>query len=279
MAKKLSNTFHDAYRRADQDVEFLQRPEARGIRLELEYLKPEMALQESGIQGTIVMFGSARTLPPERARDELDRAREDLKLAPDDADLAAQVARAERRLDQSRYYGVARELAQIVGRGAGGPDDGRLVTVTGGGPGIMEAANRGADDVGAPSIGLNITLPHEQEPNPYITPELCFQFRYFALRKLHFLKRAKALIAFPGGFGTFDELFETLCLVQTRKVEPLPIVLVGKKFWQRAVNFEHLADEGVISPKDVDLFSFAETAEEAWEQVQAWYVANDRPLV
>ncbi len=266
------------YRRADHDLDFLQRDEVRSARLQLEFLKPELALLDKEVEGTIVVFGGSRVVAPGAAKKRCDAARRALEAEPGNGELAAELARAEQRLRQSRYYRLARELGRIVGR-AGGPGDHRLVTVTGGGPGIMEAANRGADDVGAASIGLNITLPHEQTPNPYISPELCFQFRYFALRKMHFLMRARAVVFFPGGYGTLDELFETLCLVQTRTIEPLPLVLVGESHWRRLIHFEHLVEEGLISPHDVDLFSYAETAEEVWSQIHAWYEAAGQELL
>lgn len=269
----------DVYRRADHDVDFLQLDEVRSVRLQLEYLKPEHQMQQMGVDGTIVMFGGARIRSPESARIELEEARGIAEHCPDDAEAKRRLELAKRREDQSRYYDVARQLGQLIGKAGNHSRDHRLVVVTGGGPGIMEAANRGAHDVGAPSIGLNITLPHEQFPNPYISPELCFQFRYFALRKMHFLLRAKALVVFPGGYGTFDELFETLCLVQTRKVDPLPILLVGESFWRHAVNFDHLVAEGTISPDDLDLFTYAETAEEAWNHILLWYEQAGRPLL
>ena len=268
-----------AYRRADHDADFLQSDELRSVRLQLEFMKTEKALQDAKVVGTIAIFGGARILPPREARRRLEEAQRAVAANTEDGTALRELASAQRRMAQSCYYDVARELGQVVGRHAGDPGAPHLLVVTGGGPGIMEAANRGADDVGAPSVGLNITLPHEQFPNPYITPELCFQFRYFALRKMHFLMRARALVVFPGGFGTFDELFETLCLVQTRKIDPLPIVLVGEEFWRGAVNFEHLVDAGTISPGDVDLFSYAETAEEVWQQILDWHVEAGAPLV
>ena len=277
LAKALAES--PVYRRADHDVDFLQRDELRSVRLQLEYLKPELAMSEMGVEGTVVMFGGARVRSPETARRELAEARRAAEHCPDDPEVARQLRLAERREDQSRFYTAARELGRLVGKAGNGSKDHRLLTVTGGGPGIMEAANRGAHDVGAPSIGLNITLPHEQFPNPYITPELSFQFRYFALRKMHFLLRAKALVVFPGGFGTFDELFETLCLVQTRTIDPLPIVLMGEDFWRRSVQFENLVEEGTISPGDLDLFTFAETAEEAWNHILFWHEQAGAPLI
>ncbi len=260
-----------AYQRADEDLEFLKRDRLRPSRLQLEYLKPQLAFEDLGVHSTIVIFGGTRIIEPAAARGRLEDARQALEASPDDPELKRRAAVAERVLAKSRYYDVARDLGRLIGGAGGGPEDPRVLVVTGGGPGVMEAANRGADDVGAPSIGLNITLPHEQFPNQYVTPELCFQFRYFALRKMHFLLRAKALVACPGGFGTFDELFETLCLIQTHKVEPLPVVLVGESFWRQAFNADFLADEGVISPGDPDLFKFAETADEVWRIILDWY--------
>ena len=268
-----------AYRRADLDGDFLQRDDVRSMRLQLEYLKAETLLDDAKVVGTIAIFGGARVLSPQEARRRVEEARHDLEENPKDSALMAALARAEKRLSQSTYYDVARDLGRIVGRHAGDPGKPHLLVVTGGGPGIMEAANRGADDVGAPSIGLNITLPHEQHPNPYITPELCFQFRYFALRKMHFVNRARALVVFPGGYGTFDELFETLCLVQTRKMDPLPIVLVGEEFWRRAVSFETLVEEGTISPHDLELFSYAETGESIWQRILEWHEKTGQPLL
>jgi len=268
-----------AYRRSDHDPDFLQRDELRGTRLQLEYLKAELALKEAKVDGTVVVFGGARVLSPKEARRRLEEAHQAVKANAEDTEATQNLRVAQRRLAQSHYYDVARELGRIVGRITGDPKEPNLLIVSGGGPGIMEAANRGADDVGAPSVGLNITLPHEQAPNPYITPELCFQFRYFAIRKMHFLMRCRALVVFPGGFGTFDELFESLCLVQTRKLDPLPIVLVGEKFWRRAVNLEVLAEEGTISPEDLKLFSFADTAEEIWGKILKWYEEAGEALV
>jgi uncharacterized protein (TIGR00730 family) len=225
------------------------------------------------------VFGGTRLVEPASARRQVDAARAALARQPGDTNLENRLRVAERILAKSKYYNVAREFGQIVGRSGGGPLDCRLVVVTGGGPGIMEAANRGAYDVGARSVGLNIALPHEQFPNPYITPELCFQFRYFALRKMHFMLRARALVAFPGGYGTFDELFETLCLVQTRTVEPLPVVLVGEEYWSRAFDVDFLVAEGVIDPEDAELFWFAETAQEIWDSICEWYEQGGEDLV
>lgn len=267
------------YRRADHDLDFLDRDELRPARLQLDYLKPELHLTETGVVATIVVFGGTRLTEPVSAQRELDRARRAYEEDPTDPQLAHRLARAERILAKSHYYDVARELGRIVGRAGHGPLDARLVVMTGGGPGIMEAANRGAFDVGAKSVGLNITLPHEQFPNPYITPELCFQFRYFAVRKMHFMMRAKALVAFPGGYGTLDELFEILCLIQTRTVSPLPVILVGEEYWRRVFDADFLAAEGLIDAEDAELFSFAETAEEIWETILGWYEQAGLPLV
>ncbi|WP_447975211.1 LOG family protein [Nitrospira sp. Kam-Ns4a] len=258
-----------SYRRADQDLEFLARDALRPVRLQLELLKPELIQQEEGIRSTIVVFGSARLTEPAAARAALARAEAELAGRPDDPQARRAAAVARRRLELARYYDEAREFGRLVS--ATCQMDGRCdyVIVTGGGPGIMEAANRGAADVGAKTIGFNITLPQEQRPNPYVSPSLCFQFRYFALRKMHFLLRAKALVAFPGGFGTLDEVFEALTLLQTRKVSDLVIVLVGRAFWDRLIDWPVLVADGLISPEDLELFHYAETAAEAWQIIQA----------
>jgi len=267
-----------SYRRADQDLDFLARNETRAPRLELEYMKPDLLLTEAGVRSTIVVFGGTRLVEPAIASRNLELAARTLAAHPDDPEAQVQVRVAERIVAKSHYYEVAREFGRLVGRYGQGPLDSGLVVVTGGGPGAMEAANRGAFEVGAQSIGLNITLPHEQFPNPYVTPELCFQFRYFALRKMHFLARARALVAFPGGYGTLDELFETLTLVQTRTIEPLPIVLVGETFWRRVFDADFLAAEGLIDPEDSEIFCFAETAEDTWAAIQTWYEEAGEPL-
>ncbi len=267
-----------SYRQADEDVDFLQRDETRGVRLQLDYFKPELLLEQYGIRHTIVAFGSARTCQPDAAERKVKELEKKLAKDPENHDLKRQLRVAKRVRHNSRYYEVAREFGHLVGDSGSGPKDCRVVVMTGGGPGIMEAANRGAYDAGAHSIGLNITLPHEQYPNPYITPDLCFRFHYFALRKLHFLLRAKALVAFPGGFGTLDELFETLTLIQTRKIAPLPVVLVGEAYWRKALDFEFLADQGVIDEEDLELFWYADTALEAWEGILKWHEANNTPL-
>jgi uncharacterized protein (TIGR00730 family) len=264
------------YRLAEKDPDFFARDDARGLRLQTEYLKAELLLREHGIRDTVVVFGSTRIPEAAVARRHVEALRAALEGSPGDAAAARRLAVAERILAKSRYYDEARAFGRLVGENAGrGGMPSNLVVMTGGGPGIMEAANRGAFDAGAKTVGLNISLPHEQYPNPYITPDLCMQFHYFALRKLHFLMRAKALVAFPGGYGTFDELFEVLTLVQTRKIRPLPIVLVGEDYWRRAFDIGFLADEGVIDPEDRDLCWFAESAGEIWDGIRYWYHAND----
>lgn len=251
-----------AYRLAFTDTEFLLREELRPVRMQLELLKPEMVQHEHGVTSTIVIFGSARIQPPDVAQERLDAARR--------AGDAAAVARAQALLGMSRYYDEARRFAAIVTRKSRELET-PVYVVTGGGPGIMEAGNRGAHEIGGKSIGLNIVLPHEQEPNPYITPELCFQFHYFALRKMHFVMRSIALVCFPGGFGTLDELFETLTLTQTGKSRRRPILLFGREFWTRLIDFDWLIETGMISPGDVNLFRFVESAEEAWDVLAAEY--------
>ena len=270
---------HPSYLPAVQDVDFLNGADTRGLRLQLDYLKPERSLQEHGIQQTIVVFGSTRIVEPPVAQSRVDQLRQALAAQPDDRELKRKLAVAERILAKSHYYEVAREFSRLVANAGLGPDDSSLVVVTGGGPGMMEAANRGSHDVGGKTVGLNISLPHEQYPNPYVTPGLCFQFHYFALRKLHFVLRARALVAFPGGFGTFDELFETLTMIQTRKIEPLPIVLIGEEYWRNAFNIDFLVDEGVIDTEDRDLFWYAETAEEAWQGLILWYERKGESLI
>lgn len=268
-----------SYRRADKDVEFLERDEAHGLRLHLDYLKPELLLKEQGIRHTVVVFGSTRIAEPVTARHRVTQLELQLQARPHDRDLQRKLNIARRILENSRYYNDAQTFGRLVAESGEGSLDNRLVVMTGGGPGIMEAANRGAYNAGAMTIGLNIDIPLEQYPNPYISPELCFRFRYFALRKMHFLQRARALVAFPGGFGTMDELFETLTLIQTRTIKPVPIILVGRQYWEHAVNFEFLLDEGVIDSEDRDIFWFAETAEEAWQGILDWYEQCGEPLI
>jgi uncharacterized protein (TIGR00730 family) len=268
-----------SYRRADCDLDFLQRDEVRPSRLQLEFLKPEVFFEEQGVGDTIVVFGGTRIVEPAVARLKVEQARQALEQNPRDPTLQNRLAVSERILAKSHYYEVARELGRIVGRAGQRTRDCRLIVITGGGPGLMEAANRGAYEVGAKSAGLNIALPYEQFPNPYITPELCFQFRYFGLRKMHFMMRAKALVAFPGGYGTLDELFGALCLIQTRKIKPLPVVLVGEQYWRRVFDVEYLAAEGTIDPEDTELFCFAETADQIWKIICEWYEQIGERLV
>ncbi len=267
------------YRQADQDVDFLNRDDVRSLRLQLDFLKPELLLQEHGIESTIVVYGSTRIVEPVVAGRRVQAFKEALKASPQNPELKKRLAIAERILEKSRYYDVAREFGRIVGKSGKGVADCRLLIITGGGPGMMEAANRGAFDVGAKTAGLNITLPHEQFPNPYITPELCFRFHYFATRKMHFLLRAKALVVFPGGYGTLDELFETLTLIQTRCMKAVPIILVGEGYWRKAFDIEFLIDEGVIDPEDKDLFWYAESAQEIWQDIVNWYLAKGELLI
>jgi uncharacterized protein (TIGR00730 family) len=266
------------YREADEDIDFLQESETRGLRLELEYLKAETVLREHNIGHTVVVFGGTRIEEPQAAARRMEEAAAALSADPANATLRKRHAIAQRLHAKSRYYEIARELGRLVGRSGESAQGGRILIMTGGGPGIMEAANRGAFDVGAKSIGLNVSLPHEQFPNPYVSPELCLKFRYFALRKLHFALRARALVAFPGGFGTMDELFEILELSQTRKMPPVPVILVGEAYWRKAFDPDFLVAEGVIDPEDRELFWFAESADEVWRDILAWYEMTGEPL-
>ncbi len=268
-----------SYVPAVEDVDFLDGDDARGVRLQLDYLKPDRLLKQHGVRHTIVVFGSTRIVEPLVAQKKVAYLRETLLAQPDDTELQRRLFVAERILAKCQYYDVARQFSQLVANAGNGPTDSRLVIMTGGGPGMMEAANRGASDAGGKTVGLNITLPHEQYPNPYVTPELCFQFHYFSLRKMHFVLRARALVAFPGGFGTFDELFETLTLIQTRKIKPIPVVLVGETFWRKAFDVDFLVEEGVIDIEDRDLFWFAETAEDIWAGLHDWYQRNGEKLI
>ncbi|HIP02938.1 MAG TPA: TIGR00730 family Rossman fold protein [Campylobacterales bacterium] len=266
------------YAMAEEDMDFLNSYEARGIRLELDYLKPELKMKEYGVEHTIVVFGSARIIEKETAMKRLSAIQESLQKKPNNRNLLHELYVAERMVGKSIYYDDARKFGQLVGKSGANIKDCHVTIMTGGGPGIMEAANRGAFDVGARSIGLNIKLPHEQYPNPYITPDLCFLFHYFAVRKLHFVNRAKALVVYPGGFGTFDELFETLTLIQTRKTQNIPVILVGKSYWEKAIDFEFLKDEGVIAPQDLDIFQFVDNADEAWKHILSWHQKQGNPL-
>jgi len=263
-----------SYRLAFDDTEFMLRDELRPVRLQLEIMKPEIILQEHGIHSTIVMFGGTRIPEPEKAEKRLQEEEMRAKQEPLDDMAAMRVNCARNILKKAHYYEEARKLSRLITEYCRRNDDCDLVVATGGGPGIMEAANRGANDAGGKSIGLNIVLPHEQEPNRFISPDLCFQFHYFAMRKMHFLMRARALVSFPGGYGTMDELFETLTLIQTKKIKPLPVILFGKEFWAEAINFDFLVAEGVIAPGDINLFQFVEKASEAWAIIRKFYYEN-----
>ena len=267
-----SPSFKPAYK----DTDFLLRDELRPLRMHLELLKPEILQEEAGITTTLVVFGSTQIADRETAEKNLTE--KELKLAANPADglLLKQVEIAKRIRDKSHYYDMSRELGRLVTEGAQNDAGCHAVIITGSGPGIMEAANRGAHEAGGRSIGLNIVLPKEQAPNAYVTPELSFQFQYFALRKMHFLMRAIGLVVFPGGYGTLDELFETLTLIQTKKIDPLPVLLVGEKYWKRLVNFEGLVEEGMIDQEDYELFQFVESAEEAWQYIQDFYTEKSQ---
>ncbi|KUZ75977.1 hypothetical protein WI38_00390 [Burkholderia ubonensis] len=256
---------------ADADTAVLTRPAMRGIRLQLDYWKAEERLQRERIGHAVVIYGSTRIVAPAVANARLAEANRALAERPHDARRRRAVADASRLVEHSAYYRVAREFGRLVGLADRRARTARLAVVTGGGPGIMEAANRGAYENGAPSIGFNIELPREQAPNRYLTPDLCFRFHYFAIRKLHLLERAKAAVFFPGGYGTFDELFEVLTLLQTGKIPPLPVILVGEAYWRRAVDFAFLANDGMIDRRDLDLFAYCESAPEIWRAIGGWY--------
>lgn len=266
---------HASYRLAFADHSFLMQDELRHVRLQLEYLKPQLVLEQHGIDATLVVFGSARFLAPETASQALEQAESALGKKPGDHSLQQQVKQAKRDLTNSRYYQASRDFAYLVAEHSQRIPEEKLTIISGGGPGIMEAANRGAMEAGSASIGLNIVLPKEQHPNPYITPDFCFQFHYFAIRKMHFLQRARALVAFPGGFGTLDELFETLTLLQTKKAEAVPVVLYDEAFWRRLINFDLLVETGVISASDLQLISFVDTPEAAWQVIRDFYQLTD----
>ncbi|MHB0994800.1 MAG: LOG family protein [Elusimicrobiales bacterium] len=259
-----------AYRKAYLDPEFLSSDEMRPVRLQLELQKPEMTLAEHGVKSTVVVFGSARIWDKPQSEARAAEVRALLRKDPKDPLLKSKLASVEGLKKSVKYYDVARDFGRLVSR-AGVFKDRKLVVVTGGGPGIMEAANRGAHDAGAKNIGLNITLDMEQGPNPYISPEFCFRFHYFAIRKMHFVMRARALVAFPGGFGTMDELFEVLTLVQTGKKTRLPIILVGKDYWQDVINFPNMAKWGYIAKEDLKLFRYAETGPEILKHIEDFY--------
>lgn len=260
------------FRLAFADADFLMSRETRGIRVQLELLKPDLILKKHGINSTVVVFGGARLRSQEDADEQLRQVQEKLAKQPDSAQLQKELAHAKNLVKNAHYYEDARTIGRVIGEYERKAEpDKKIFICTGGGPGIMEAANRGAYEAKSPNIGLNIVLPHEQGFNPYITPELCFRFHYFATRKMHFLMRAKALLTFPGGFGTLDELFEILTLVQTNKTRPVPIILYGKEFWEELINFDALVKRGMISPEDVDLFKYADSPDETWEILQDWY--------
>ncbi len=271
-------TLSPAYRLSYEDPEFLMRDELRGERLQLEFLKPDLLMRDRGIAATVVVFGSARIPAPEDAAARLEAAERLVAENPNDPKAALRLETMRSLAKKTRFYDEARRLAQMIcaADGARQANDtctlqrhaGSVVVVTGGGPGVMEAANRGARDIGADNIGLNIVLPFEQAPNEYITPHLCFNFHYFAIRKMHFLLRAVALVVFPGGYGTLDELFEVLTLIQTRKIKPIPVLLFSREYWERIIDFRGMVEEGVIAPADIEIFSYVETAEEAWQTLK-----------
>ncbi|NOY89087.1 MAG: TIGR00730 family Rossman fold protein [FCB group bacterium] len=260
-----------AYRIAYHDNDFMERGFCRPVRLQLELLKPEMVLEDHNIHSTIVVFGGTHIKEPSKAKAEVQKIKKRLARHPKDKALNKKLKIAQSILSKSKYYNEAKEFACLVSSECQIRENHEYVIVTGGGPGIMEAANRGAFEIGAKSIGLNIILPTEQDPNPYISPELCLQFHYFAIRKMHFLMRAKALVAFPGGFGTMDELFEALTLVQTKKAKPLPIILFGESYWRNLIDFEFLVREGTIAEEDLNLFVYADKAIDAWNYIKYFY--------
>lgn len=257
-----------AYRLAFDDIDFLLREEMRPVRFFLELSKPELLLQEHGVNHTIVVFGTSRSCDMEEAQRRLKAAREALAKAPGEPSLGQALAAAEADVRHAVYYEQARRFAALASKRSGCAGCPKLHIVTGGGPGIMEAANRGASEAGAESIGLNIVLPHEQYPNRWITPALCFQFHYFAMRKMHFMLRARALAIFPGGFGTLDELFEVLTLIQTKKIEPLPVLLFGPDYWKKLINFDLMVEEGLVSPDHLGIFRYVDDEESAWEIIR-----------
>jgi uncharacterized protein (TIGR00730 family) len=266
-----------SYRLASEDIDFLNRDALRPVRMQLELLKPEMALSEQHVRSTVVVFGGTQIIERPDAERRLAAAQEASSKAPDNLLLQRTVARAERVLAKAKYYDDAREFGRLVSSTCQKNGECDYVVVTGGGPGIMEAANRGAFDVDCKSAGFNITLPAEQYPNPYITPELCFQFRYFALRKMHFLLRAKALVVFPGGYGTLDELTDALTLIQTRRMAAIPILMYGREYWNNVINFQYLADEGVIDDGHLKLIQYVESPQEAWEVIAAFHGHGANP--
>jgi uncharacterized protein (TIGR00730 family) len=266
------------YLLAEDDVKFLKRPELRPVRLQLELLKPELLLEEHNIASTLVVFGGTQIVERPEAERRLSAAREALSADPSDPLKQRALARSERVLAKSHFYDEAREFARLVSCACQVEGRCDFAIVTGGGPGIMEAANRGAYDMGAKSIGLNITLPEEQLPNSYITPDLCFRFRYFAIRKMHFLLRAKGLVIFPGGFGTLDELFEVLTLRQVNRMQPIPVILYNREYWDRVIDFQFLADEGTIRDEHLSLLQYAESPDAAWQIIRGFYRLSERKV-
>ncbi|MEH6610145.1 MAG: TIGR00730 family Rossman fold protein [Halioglobus sp.] len=257
-----------AYRLAYDDLDFVLRDELRPVRLLLELSKTELGLEDHGIDHTVVVFGSARTLSPDQANKLCEQAELEAAKSPTNELLKTVLKRAKTQMRYAGYYQQAQKLGELIGQQSGHNNVLPVHVMTGGGPGIMEAANRGASAAGADTIGLNIVLPKEQKPNPYITPDLCFRFHYFAMRKMHFLLRAKALVVFPGGYGTLDELLDTLTLMQTEKIKPMPILLFGRNYWQRLIDFDFLLEEGMIAEKDLQYFQYVDEAEEAWDIIK-----------
>ncbi len=270
MVEKLKNS--RSYRKAYEDLDFLRSNDLRPIRLQLELLKAENALRRQKINHTIVCFGSARTAEKGELLKRIEKIEQDIKSNPDDKSLRENLNTAKILLKSSKYYDEAREFARLVSKNRINGE--KVVIVTGGGPGVMEGANRGAWDKGETSIGLNITLPMEQDPNPYISEDLCFRFHYFAIRKMHFVMRAKAMVAFPGGFGTMDELFEVLTLIQTHKKRKMPVILLGKEYWKKLINFKLMADMKYISENDLKIFTYVDKAEDAWNFIVNFYKEN-----
>lgn len=267
MANKNNNKNLKAY----EDIDFLKQDVCRPVRLQLELLKPDVIMEREKIISTIVIMGSARQPSPEEAKQRKSEAEAEVAANPGSEDAKRNLRFARQIEDQSRYYTMAREFAALVSREARKRGNGHYVVTTGGGGGIMEAGNRGAADEKAKSIGLNISLPFEQIPNPYITDELSFIFHYFSIRKMHFMMRASALVAFPGGFGTMDEVFETLTLIQTKKIQPFPVILFGQSFWEEIVNWEKFKEWEVINPEDLDLFKICDSAEEGWNHIRHFW--------
>jgi uncharacterized protein (TIGR00730 family) len=272
--KTTLQTRSPAYRLAYDDLDFVLRDDMRSVRLLMELGKTDLGLQDHGIEKTVVVFGSARISDPAKAELAYEQLERTLQKSPHDRSLAEAVRKARKLKEYAHYYQKARELCQLIAAESGCSKTPALHIMTGGGPGTMEAANRGATDAGCATVGLNIVLPEEQAPNIFVTPSLCFRFHYFAMRKMHFLLRARALIIFPGGFGTLDELFETLTLVQTKKIKPLPILLFGQHYWERLIDFNFLVEEGMIADNDLDSFRYVENIEDAWQMLQNYFSNN-----